>query len=364
MDKDMDKKTVYIVDGSRTPFLKFTGVPGPFSASDLSVQALKALFLKLNLSPAQIDNWIMGCVMPSETEANIARLIALRAGAGVQAPAFSVQRNCASGLQAIDSGAQNIALGISDLIIAGGCEAMSRAPLLYSQAMSFYLGHISKAKTPLANLKAILAFKLSHLKPTVALLKELNDPFINLNMGQTAQELAFKFDITRSQMDAYALQSHILAAKADFSSYLTPIYANNGQSFETDTGVRADSSLEKIASLRPVFDAFGDITPANSSQISDGAAVLLLGSEKAVDTHKLPILGKIIDTHWSGVEPAHMGLGPIHAMQSILTRQNLQLKDIDLIEINEAFAAKYWPVKKPGQIKIMNCLLKICPWKN
>lgn len=340
---------VYIVDGTRTPFVKFTGEPGPFSASDLAVQAAKALFYKLPIEAKQLDQVIIGCVGPSEEEANIARVIALRAGCGPQVPAFTVQRNCASGLQAIDSARLSIAQGEADLILAGGTEAMSRAFLIFPPSMAKWLNTLSKSKSVSAKTKALLQFRLHYLKPIIGLVKGLTDPVVNLSMGQTAEELAFRFNISREEMDRYAVESHLRAAQMDGTNEITPIFSDSGLLFDKDNGVRADSTLEKLSKLKPVFDRFGNITAGNSSQISDGAAVLLMASERAVKAYNLPVLGKIVDIHWSGVDPVLMGLGPVHAMSAILKRQNLGLDDLDSVEINEAFAAQVLACREAWQ---------------
>ncbi|HEX4044499.1 MAG TPA: beta-ketoacyl synthase N-terminal-like domain-containing protein, partial [Gammaproteobacteria bacterium] len=189
-------KDVYLVDGARTPFLKAKGKPGPFSAADLAVQAGQALLKRQPFTPNEIGEVVLGCVMPSPDETNIARVVALRLGCGKTVPAWTVQRNCASGLQALDSAAKDIALGRYDLVLAGGTEAMSRAPLLYSTAMATWLAGLQSAKTWQAKSKALLRLRPSYFKPIIALLQGLTDPTVNLNMGQTAENVAYQFNIT------------------------------------------------------------------------------------------------------------------------------------------------------------------------
>lgn len=336
-------RVVYVVDGARTPFLKMRGVPGPFSAADLGVSAVKALLAKQPFSPEAFDEVIVGCAGPSEEEANIARIIALRSGCGKKMSAYTVQRNCASGLQSIDNAARSIALGRSQLVLAGGSEAMSRAPLLYNKGMVLWLSKLNQAKNPGQKLQRFLKFRPNFLVPVIALLKGLTDPVVNMNMGQTAEELAFLFNITRTQMDEYAANSHLRALAAQANGLLeeiSPLYAQDGIVYETDDGVRTDSTVERLAKLKPVFDKHGSITAGNSSQISDGAAFVILASEEAVEQYQLPVLAKIVDTHFAGLDPTIMGLGPIHAMTPILQRNELTLNDIDHMEINEAFAAQ------------------------
>lgn len=336
-------RTVYIVDGARTPFLKFKGEPGPFSAADLGVQSGRGLLARQPFGAQDFDQVVVGCVGPSEEEANIARIIALRLGCGKHMPAWTVQRNCASGLQAVDCAFQSIANGSANLVLAGGTEAMSRAPLLFNKQMVLWISALQRSKTVGKKLQSILKFRPQYLVPVIALLKGLTDPVVNLNMGQTAEEIAYRFHITREQMDAFAVKSHqrtIQSQKNGDLNEIIPLYGNDGSVYEFDDGARADSSVDKLAKLKPVFDKFGNITAGNSSQITDGAAWVILASEEAIKQHNLPVLAKIVDIQWGALDPSIMGLGPIHAMTPILHRQKLSLNDIDHMEINEAFAAQ------------------------
>jgi len=337
-------KPVYIVDGSRTPFLKARGKPGPFSAVDLALGCARPLLARQKFSPEQLDEVIVGCVMPGPDEANIARVIALRLGCGKKVPAWTVQRNCASGMQALDSAAKDIALGRANLVLAGGVEAMSHAPVLLNNDMVGWLGRLAMSKKPLDKIKIFSALRPRFLKPIIGLLRGLTDPVVGLSMGQTAENLAHRFNIDRLTMDSFAVQSHQRLAAAQEAGILDEIealYDTNGNSYITDDGVRTDSSVERLAKLRPVFDReFGNVTAGNSAQITDGAAMLLLASEEAVKEYKLPVLGKLIDSHWAGLEPAQMGLGPVHSITPILQRNELSFDDVDYFEINEAFAAQ------------------------
>ena len=337
-------RDVYIVDGARTPFLKAKGKPGPFSASDLAVNAGKELLEKQPFSPKELNEVVIGCVMPSADEANIGRVIALRLGCGDTVPGWTVQRNCASGMQAIDSAAKDIAAGRHHLVLAGGTEAMSRAPLLYNEQMTTWLASLASAKGWKEKLKDWTAFRPAYLKPVITLLRGLTDPIVNLSMGQTAENIAYRFKITREQMDQFSLESHELAAAGQdhhhFSEVLS-LYSNSGNFYLTDDGVRRDTSMEKLAALKPFFDKkFGSVTAGNSSQVSDGAALLLLASKEAVQKYHLPVLARIVDVQWSGVDPAEMGLGPVYATHQLLKRQQLHMDDINYWEINEAFAAQ------------------------
>ncbi|MDR3478742.1 MAG: acetyl-CoA C-acetyltransferase [Gammaproteobacteria bacterium] len=338
------KRDVYIVDGSRTPFLKVRGKPGPFSASDLAINAGRELLARQPFSPHELDEVVIGCMMPSTEEANIARVIALRLGCGKDMPAWTVQRNCASGMQALDSAVKDIASGRHEMMLAGGTEAMSRAPLLYNNGMVNWFSGYSAAKGIPAKLKAMAKFRPSDLAPVIALLKGLTDPIVNLSMGQTAENVAYRFGITRAEMDAFALESHRRVAAAQDNHLLNEVlaaYDYSGNTYVADDGVRRDTTLEKLATLKPIFDKkFGSVTAGNSSQVTDGAALLLLASKEAVKKYQLPVLARIVDTAWAGLDPAEMGLGPVYASTALLKRYGLIMEDIDYWEINEAFAAQ------------------------
>ncbi len=344
MEKQNMRREVYIVDGARTPFLKARGKPGQFSASDLAVNAGRELLARQSFEPTDLGEVILGCMMPSPEEANIGRLVALRLGCGKSMPAWTVQRNCASGMEAIDNAVKDIALGRHDLVLAGGTEAMSRAPLLFNNSMVNWLAGLWGAKNFPAKLKQMVNFRPYYLAPVISLLKGLTDPTINMSMGQTAEKVAYEFNITRDQMDAFAIESHQRVAAAQESHRLNdvlPAYSNNGNYFLEDDGVRRDTTMEKLASLKPFFDKkFGSVTAGNSSQVTDGAALLLLASKEAVDKYKLPTLAKIVDCQWAGLDPSVMGLGPIYAATALLQKNNLTKNDIDFWEINEAFAAQ------------------------
>ncbi len=342
----MDKKReVYVVDGLRTPFIKAVpGKPNALSASDLAVAAIKPLLLRQPFSPDEIGEVIAGCVGPASDEANIGRIIALRAGCGDNVPGWTVQRNCASGLQAVACGATDIANGDYDLVLAGGTECMSRAPLIYRNNFVEWLTQVRFGKGFLNRLKALEKFRPQFLVPIISLLNALTDPIVNLSMGQTAENLVYQFHITREAADAYALQSHQKVKDAIHQGYfeeITPLFDWQGNVIQSDTGVRLDASLEKLSALKPVFDKpFGSVTAGNSSQVTDGAAFLILASEVAVKQYGLPVLGKIVDTAWAALDPSIMGLGPCYAIQKLLAQQNLSIQNIDYWEINEAFAAQ------------------------
>jgi len=338
-------KTIYVVDGARTPFLKAQKGPGPFAASDLATQAGRALLLRQPFEPSDLDEVILGCAAPSPDETNIGRMVALRLGCGNKVPGWTVMRNCASGMQAIDSAIANIQRGRSELVLAGGVDALSRAPLLYSDAMVRWFAGMMSMRT--AGQKAQHFARLSPgalLSPVIGLMKGLTDPVVGLLMGQTAENLAWRFGIDRKQMDEFAVRSHqraIAGRAAGHFGEIVQVVDGKGNVYAEDDGVRADASLAGMAKPKPFFDKkYGSVTAANSSQITDGAAWVLLASEEAVKKWNLKPLGRIVDSQWSGLAPEQMGLGPVHASTPILQRNGLTLADVDYWELNEAFAAQ------------------------
>jgi len=336
-------RPVYIVAGNRTPFLKSRGRPGPFRASDLAVAAGKALLARQPFAPQALDEVILGCIIPGPDEVNIARLVALRLGCGKQVPAWTVQRNCGSGMQAIDSAATDIAFGRADLVLAGGTEAMSQAPVLLPTQSVELLGAWQQARTSRERLRLLTRLRPAHFRLVFGLHQGLTDPVVDLSMGQTAEILARRFSVSREDMDAYAVESHRRLAHAQDEGWLEeiePLFAPDGTVYDHDDGVRRDSSMDRLAKLKPAFDRFGLVTAGNSAQVSDGAALLILASADAVRRFNLPVLGRIVDCAWTGVEPEQMGLGPVHAMAPLLLRQGLTTEEIDFWEINEAFAAQ------------------------
>ncbi len=337
-------RKVYIVDGSRTPQLKSTGRIGPFSAGDLAVSAARPLLSRHDIPLDAIDEVILGCMMPGEREANIARVVSLRLGIPQTVPAWTVQRNCASGMQSIDSAYHNISTGRDELVLAGGVEAMSRAPVLYNPTMVNWLSDMMRARSLGKRLGVLTKFRPGHLKPVISLIFGLTDDIVGLNMGETAENIAARFDISRQQMDEFSVRSHQRLAHALESGYLDEIevlYDAKGKFYDHDNGMRTDSSMESLARLRPAFDKkYGNVTAGNSAQITDGAAWVLLASENAVEKYNLPVLATIRDSQWAGLDPAVMGMGPVHAMTPIMQRHQFGISDIDYWEINEAFATQ------------------------
>ncbi|NNF17384.1 MAG: acetyl-CoA C-acetyltransferase [Gammaproteobacteria bacterium] len=338
-------RAVFIVDGLRTPFLRAAGRPNEFSASDLAVAASRPLLARQPIEPMDLDEVVLGCAMPSPDEANIGRILALRAGCGHKVPGWTVMRNCASAMQALDSAAKDINSGRADLVLAGGTEAMSRAPLLYNDTAVNWFADSARARSAGAKVKTLAKMPMrAFLNPVIGLIRGLNDSTINVNMGQTCEIISHRFAVSREDMDAYSVQSHLRLADAFDEGRMTEVtdlYSPKGTVYTEDTGLRRDSSVEKLARLKPAFDRrVGIVTPGNSSQITDGAAMLLLASEDAVHKYDLKPLGRLVDVAWAALDPAQMGLGPVHASTPLLQRHSLSFDDIDIWEINEAFAGQ------------------------
>ncbi|MBL4834425.1 MAG: acetyl-CoA C-acetyltransferase [Pseudomonas sp.] len=336
---------VYIIDGARTPFLKARGRPGPFTPVDLAVQCGRPLLLRQSFAPQAFDQVILGCVNVVSEEMNPARVAALRLGLGEAMPAFTVQINCGSGMQSIDTAARYIREGSANLILAGGTEALSHSPLLLRQEAVEWLSDLQQAKSIAAKMQAASQFQPGMLKPVVGIERGLTDPIVELNMGQTAELVAHLFGITRQQADEYALQSHQRLAHAQAEGWLdnevVPAISRDGELYGADDGVRPDNSLGALAKLGPVFEPpHGQVTAGNSSQITDGASWMILASEQAVKEHGLKPIAKILDSQWSALDPKIMGLGPVLAVTEMLKRTGHGKDDIDLWEINEAFAAQ------------------------
>jgi acetyl-CoA C-acetyltransferase len=347
------RQDVYIIDGARTPFLKARNRPGPFAASDLATAAGRAVLTRQPFAPTELDEVILGCAAPSVDEVNIGRVVALRMGCGQQVPGWTVMRNCASGMQALDSAIANFEAGRSELVLAGGVDALSRAPLLYSDAMVLWFANFYAARTFGQKAAALAKFRPGYLAPVIGLMRGLTDPNVGLLMGQTAENLAHRFGITRRQMDEYAARSHRRLIRAQESGWLlkpdadglppeiAPVYDGAGNVYTADDGVRKDSTPDNLAKLKPFFDRkYGNVTAGNSSQVTDGGAWVLLATAAAVKRHGLAPVGRIVDSQWAGLDPSQMGLGPVHAATPILRRHGLGLNDLDAWEINEAFAAQ------------------------
>jgi acetyl-CoA C-acetyltransferase len=338
-------RPVFIIDGSRTPFLKARSGPGPFTPVDLSVQCGRPLLARQRFAPTAFDQVILGCVNVVADEMNPARVAALRLQMGESMVAFTVQINCGSGMQSLDTGYRYIREGSANLILAGGTEALSYAPLVWPQAGVRWFAGLAGAKTIPARIAATLKVRPGNFKPIVGLERGLTDPITELNMGQTAEVVGHLFGIARAESDAYAAQSHQRLAKAQKEGYLRgeveTAFSREGKFYDHDDGVRLDTTPERLAKLQPVFERpWGQITAGNSSQITDGASWVILASEGAVAKYRLTPKAVIIDSQWSALDPSIMGLGPVLSATALLKRNDLTLQDIETWELNEAFATQ------------------------
>ena len=321
------------------------GRPGPFTPVDLAVQCGRPLLLRQPFAPDAFDQVILGCVNVIADEMNPARVAALRLGMGEAMVAFTVQINCGSGMQSIDTGYRYIRDGAADLILAGGAESLSHAPLVFSRGAVNWYARLFGARSLGARLSALLGFRPAFFKPVIGLERGLTDPITDLNMGQTAELVGHLFHVTRREADQYAAESQqrLAAAQRDgfFAEEIEPAFARDGTVFDHDDGVRPDSSADTLAKLKPAFERpWGKVTAGNSSQITDGASWVILASEDAVARHKLTPKAVIVDSEWSALDPSVMGLGPVYCSTALLRRHGLALDDIELWELNEAFAAQ------------------------
>jgi acetyl-CoA C-acetyltransferase len=336
---------VFLVDGARTPFLKARGIPGPFTPVDLAVQCGRPLLARQPFARTAFDLVILGCVNVMADEMNPARVAALRLGLGERMVAFTMQINCGSGMQSIDTAYRYIRSGSHDMILAGGAEALSHTPLILRQSATEWLGRFNAARSPVDKVRAMAGIKPGFFKPVIGLERGLTDPITELGMGQTAEILAHRFGIDRRAADTYAMESHhrLDAAQRDgtLKGEVLPAFGPDGTVYDHDDGVRPDSDLEGLAKPKPVFEKpYGKVTAGNSSQITDGASWVIVASEKAVNAHGLEPLAEITDSEWAGLDPAVMGLGPVMAATPIAQRHGFGVNDIDLWELNEAFAAQ------------------------
>jgi acetyl-CoA C-acetyltransferase len=301
--------------------------------------------LRQPFAPQAFDQVILGCVSVIADEMNPARIAALRLGMGDAMTAFTVQINCGSGMQSIDTAYQYIREGHADLILAGGTDALSHSPLLFRKRAVDWYAALAAARDTWSRLRVLAGFRPSFLKPVIGLERGLTDPVVELNMGQTAEILAHVFHISRHDADAYAVESHRRLARAQqegwFKGELEPAFARDGKVYDHDDGVRPDSSVESLAKLKPAFERpWGKVTAGNSSQITDGASWVILASERAMKQHGLSPRAVIVDSQWSALDPSIMGLGPVMSITALMRRQRLALGDVGLWEINEAFAAQ------------------------
>ena len=340
-------RDVVIVDGLRTPYIKAGTLFKDIPAQELGRIALAELMVRTGIDPELIDEVVIGNIAQPADAANIARVITLMAGLPRKVPAVTVGRNCASGMESIAYATLKIRAGEADVMIAGGVESMSNIPLLYPKEFADVMGEVMKAKTLAQRMAAFAKIRPHHLKPIIGLQVGLTDPICELNMGETAEVLAKEYLISREEQDKFALMSHQRATNATdlgkLREEIVPVYPppKFDQVVDEDNGIRKNQSLEALAKLRPVFDRdYGTVTAGNSSQITDGAAmVLVMSAEKAKELGYEP-LGYVRSYAFAGLDPKRMGLGPSYATPMALKKAGVKFSDIQLIEINEAFAAQ------------------------
>src|SRR6266511_1680894 len=347
----MKAERLVIVDGIRTAFCKAGTELARSGADELGRVAVNALLARTGLDPARIDEVIFGCVGQPVEAANVARVIALRAGIPERVPAVTVHRNCASGLEAITQAYEKLAAGRGAIFVVGGTESMSQIPLLFKPAAVEKFAALSKAKTLSRKLNARLAFRPSDFQPRIGLLLGLTDPVCGMNMGETAELLAREFGVSREEQDAFALEAHqkASAARERLAEEICPVYLARS-TVTADNGPRPNQTPEALAKLKPVFDRkTGTVTAGNASQITDGAVALLVMSEtKALELGFTP-LGSLVGYSYAGCDPSRMGLGPVFAIDKAERQTGFKLADADLVEINEAFAAQVLSVLKASE---------------
>ena len=339
----MNNGRLVIVHGVRTPFCKSGTDLESLAADELGRIAVNALLTRTGIDPALVDEVIFGCVAQPADAANVARVIALRAGIPQPVPAVTVHRNCGSSCEAITHAAEKMAAGRGSVFIVGGTESMSNIPLLFSPVAAKKFGRLARAKNLAARAKALAAFRPSDFKPRAGLLLGLTDPICGLNMGETAEVLAREYGISRAEQDEFALQSHqrATAARDRLSQEICPVFTAGKNAVTRDNGVRENQSPAALAKLSPLFDRTnGTVTAGNASQVSDGAVALLVMSERRAQELGLNPLGVLAGYAYAGCDPVRMGLGPVFAMARAEEQTGFKLDAADLVEINEAFAAQ------------------------
>ncbi|WP_019377639.1 thiolase family protein [Virgibacillus halodenitrificans] len=327
-------KDIYILEGARTPFGTFGGILKDVDPTDLAVTASMEAFKRSNVNPEEVDLTVMGNVIHSAKNAPyLTRHVALKSSIPVEKPALTVNRLCGSGLQSVVSAAQSLMLGEANVALAGGVESMSLAP---------YALRGTRFGT-----------KLSAPQVDDMLWASLTDEYIGTGMGVTAENLADKYKISREEQDEYAALSHQRAAKArddgKFMEEIVPVEITSRKGttkLDTDEHIRDDTTTEKLAKLKSAFKKEGTVTGGNASGINDGAGALIIATGDYVSNKKHKPLAKIISWGIAGVDPSIMGIGPVPAIQQALKRANLTIEDMDLIEVNEAFASQYLAVEK------------------
>jgi 3-oxoadipyl-CoA thiolase len=330
-----DIRDVYILDAVRTPVGRYRGGLAEVRADDLLAVAIKAALERTGISGAAVDEVVMGCAnQAGEDNRNVARMALLLAGMPNSVPGFTVNRLCASGLTAINTAARQIALGDADIVLAGGVENMSRAPLVVEK------GDVALTPGNRTMYDTALGWRFPN--------KRMQDLFPLESMGETAENLAEQMSISREDQDAFALASHTKALAAEaagrFEDERVPVIIPQKKGepvvVKADEGPRADTNLEALAKLKPVFRKGGSVTAGNSSPLNDGAACVVLVSGDALRNMGREPLGRWVAAQSAGVNPRIMGIGPVPAVEKLLSRKKLHLDDVDLFELNEAFAAQ------------------------
>lgn len=341
------RERIAIVEGVRSPMAKAGTALKTTAADDLGAMVVRQLLDRCPLDRREIDEVIVGNVAQPVHAANIARVIALKAGIPQKVPAYTVHRNCASGMESITSAANKILLDQGKIFVAGGVESMSNIPLLFNREYSDFLNRLMRSKTAGARLKTLLGFRMRMLKPQIGLELGLTDPISGMIMGLTAEQLAREFHVCREEQDAFALLSHQRAVEAQkngiFAEEIVPIptYPDFETVLDHDIGPRENQSMEILAKLKPYFDRKnGTVTVGNSSQVTDGAAACLLMSEGEAKKRGIEPLGYLREFAYASLEPERMGLGPVYATSRLFDRSGATMSDIDYVEINEAFAAQ------------------------
>lgn len=338
---------IAIVDGVRSPFCRAGGVLKNVSADDLGVHVVKELLARTNCPINEVDELIFGNASQPANAANIARVIALKSGLPKTLSAYTVHRNCASGLESVTTAAGKIRAGEGSVYIVGGTESMSNIPLYFNDKMTNLFVNLMKAKSVWQKLGALSQFRFSFLSPVIAVQEGLTDPTVGMNMGMTAEVLAREFHITREEQDQYALRSHQLSALARdskiFEQEIQPLPVSGKYEVmqEHDDGIRKEQTLEALAKLKPYFDRLtGTVTVGNACGLTDGSCAILLTTESKAKEWGVKPLGFLREYAYAGLEPERMGLGPVYATSKVLDKAKISLKDIGIIELNEAFAAQ------------------------
>jgi len=343
----MNPPRVAVVAGARTPFTKMGADQKLVPAYELGRVALREAIERAGVVPGDLDEVIFGNIAQPAEATNIARVIALRAGCPLSMSAYTVNRNCGSGLQAVADAMFRIRLGRAGLIAVGGTESMSQIPLLFRPGTKAKFERAMRARSIPARLAAFAAFRPADFSPLIGLAVGLTDNYCGLNMGETAEVLAREFGVSRRDQDELALASHQRASEAQKTGRLdeeitpVPLPPDYDRFATRDVGIRHEQTLEALGKLPTVFDRrYGSVTAGNASQITDGAAALVLASEQTVAERGLPVLGWVRSAEFAGLAPSRMGLGPVFSTPRALDAAGVSMRDIGLIEMNEAFAAQ------------------------